>query len=89
MSGAVKTYTHLYQKEKILGLEIMDFLLLALIYAVVFIFSVNIILNIAVLAAAFFGLKLYKKGKPQQHTMNLIRFVMTPKFYTLPGRETK
>ena len=85
----VKTYTHLDKKEKILGLEIVDFLLLAIIYTVVFLFSINIFVNVLVMAASFFGLKLYKNGKPHQYTINLIRFIATPKFYTLPGRETK
>jgi hypothetical protein len=89
MSGVVKTYTHLYQKEKILGLEIIDFLFLAVIYAIVFLFSVNIFVNIAVVGVAFVGLKLYKKGKPHQYTINLVRFIATPKFYTLPGRDIK
>jgi hypothetical protein len=85
----VKTYTHLDKKEKILGLEIIDFLILAVIYAIVFLFSINIFINALVLAGSFFGLKLYKRGKPHQYTVNLVRFIMTPKFYTLPGKETK
>ncbi len=85
----VKTYTHLYKKEKILGLEIVDFLILAVVYAVVFLISTNIFINVLVVGASFLGLKLFKRGKPHQYTMNLVRFIMTPKFYTLPGRETK
>ena len=85
----VKTYTHLDKKEKILGLEIIDFLLLAVIYAVVFLISINIFINVFIVVASFFALKLYKKGKPHQYTVTLARFIMTPKFYTLPGRETK
>jgi len=83
----VKTYTHLDKKEKILGLEIIDFLLLSVIYAVVFLFSVNLFVNLFILILSFAGLKLYKRGKPHQYTMTLIRFITTPKFYTLPGRE--
>lgn len=85
----VKTYTHLDKKEKILGLEIIDFLLLAVIYAAVFLISINIFVNVFVVVVSFFALKLYKKGKPHQYTVTLVRFIMTPKFYTLPGRETK
>jgi hypothetical protein len=85
----VKTYTHLDKKEKILGLEIIDFLLLAVIYAIVFLVSINIFVNVLVVAVCFFGLKLFKRGKPHQYTINLVRFIMTPKFYTLPGRESK
>jgi hypothetical protein len=85
----VKTYTHLDKKEKILGLEIIDFLFLAVVYAVVFLVSINIFVNVLAVAVCFFGLKLFKRGKPHKYTMNLIRFIMTPKFYTLPGRESK
>jgi len=85
----VKTYTHLDRKEKILGLEIVDFLLLAAIYAVVFLISINLIVNGSILVASFIGLRLYKKGKPPKYTITLLRFITTPKFYTLPGRETK
>ena len=85
----VKTYTHLDRKEKILGLEIIDFLLLAVVYALVFLFSINIFINVLAVAGFFFALKLYKRGKPHQYTINLIRFIMTPKFYTLPGERTK
>ena len=85
----VKTYTHLDKKEKILGLEIIDFLILAVIYAVVFLFSINIFVNFVVLVVSFVGIKIYKRGKPHQYTITLVRFIMTPRFYTLPGRETK
>ncbi len=83
----VKTYTHLDKKEKVLGLEIIDFLILSVIYAVVFLFSINIFVNLFILLLAFLALKLYKRGKPHQYTVTLIRFILTPKFYTLPGRE--
>ncbi len=85
----VKTYTHLDKKEKLLGLEIVDWLFLSVIYAAVFLFSINIFINVLVLIVSFLGLKLYKSGKPHQYTITLIRFIVTPKFYTLPGRETK
>ena len=83
----VRTYTHLDRKEKLCGIEVIDFLLLALVYAVVFIFSTNIIANLGIVGACYIALRLYKKGKPPQYTITLIRFLLTPKFYTLPGRE--
>ncbi len=85
--NVVKTYTYLDKKEKVLGLEIIDFLILSVIYAVVFLFSINIFVNLFILLLAFLALKLYKRGKPHQYTVTLIRFIITPKFYTLPGRE--
>ncbi len=83
----VKTHTSLEKREKAFGLEVMDFLLLALVYAVVFIVSTNIFINLAVVATAYALLRIYKKGKPPKYTSMLFRFLFTPKFYTLPGRE--
>jgi accessory gene regulator protein AgrB len=83
----VKTYTYLDRKEKALGLEIIDFLLLAVVYALTFLLSMNLVLNLAVMSAVYLLLRLYKRGKPAGYTAHLVRFLMTPKFYTLPGRE--
>ncbi len=83
----VKTYTHLDKKERMFGIEVLDFLLLAVVYAVVFTVSRNIFINIAVVVAVYVGLRLYKRGKPQGYTATLVRFWLTPKFYTLSGRE--
>lgn len=83
----VRTYTYLDRKEKLFGIEVADFLILALVYAAVFIFSTNIFANLGIVSACYIALRLYKKGKPPQYTIMLIRFLLTPKFYTLPGRE--
>jgi len=83
----VKTYSHLDKKEKMLGIEVMDFLLLAVVYAFVFVVSRNIFINIAIVVAVYFALRWYKRGKPQGYTATLVRFLLTPKYYTLPGRE--
>ena len=84
----VKGYRSIFQKNKLLGLEFPDLLLLVLIYLLVFIFSKNLILNIAVLGAAYLLLRLYKNGKPDHWTGSLIRFLLTPKTYR-PHREVK
>jgi len=83
----VKTYTYLDKKEKVLGLEIADFLLLALAYAVVFTVSANLVINISILVALYLAMRLYKHGKPPKYTATLIRFIAMPKFYTVPGKE--
>lgn len=84
----VKGYRGIFQKNKLFGLEFVDLLFLVLIYLIVFIFSKNLILNIAVLGTAYFLLRLYKKGKPDNWTGSLIRFLLTPKTYR-PDREVK
>ena len=83
----IKTYSHLDKKEKMLGIEILDFLMLAVVYALVFTVSRNIFINIALIVAVYFTLRLYKRGKPPGYTAALVRFLLTPKYYTLPGRE--
>lgn len=83
----VRTYTYLDRKEKLFGIEVIDFLLLAFVYALVFLFFTNIVINVTVIGVCYLALRLYKKGKPPQYTMTLFRFISTPKFYTLPGRE--
>ena len=83
----VKTHTHLDKKEKLFGIELLDFLFLAAVYAVVFTLSRNIFINIALVVAVYFALRWYKRGKPPGYTATLVRFLFTPKFYTLPGRE--
>ncbi len=83
----VKTYSHLDKKEKLFGIEVLDFLLLALAYAAVFALSRNIFVNFALIVAVYVALRWYKRGKPQGYTATLVRFLFTPKFYTLPGRE--
>lgn len=69
-------------------MEVADFFILAVVYALTFLVSMNLVINFAVIAGAFFSLRLYKRGKPPQYTATLIRFLMTPKFYTLSGRES-
>ena len=84
----VRTYTHLDKKEKVFGLEVLDFLVLALVYGVVFVVSVNIFVNLMVVGGAYVLLRLYKKGKPPKYTATLIRFIVTPKHFTLSGRDS-
>jgi len=83
----VKTYTYLDKKEKAFGMEVADFLILAVVYALTFLVSMNLVINFSVIAGAFLLLRFYKRGKPPQYTATLIRFLITPKFYTLPGKE--
>ena len=83
----VRTYTYLDKKEKMMGIEVIDFLILALIYGIVFTCSSNIILNLLIVMIAYLALRLYKRNKPPQYTAMLFRFLFTPKYYTLKGSE--
>ena len=76
-----KGYRSIFQKNRILGLEFMDLLFLILVYLLVFLFSKNLILNFGVLAAVYFLLRVYKKGKPEHWTSSVIRFLFTPRRY--------
>ena len=59
----VKTYTHLDRKERLFGIEVMDFLLLALVYAVVFILSTNIIANLCIVSSCSSRLALQRASR--------------------------
>ena len=85
--NSVKTYTYLDKKEKVFGLEIADFLILAIAYAITFMVSTSLLVNIPLLIGVYLALRIYKHGKPPKYTAMMIRFVATPKFYTVPGRE--
>lgn len=83
----VRTYTYLDKKEKMLGIEIIDFLILCLIYGIAFSISSNIFLNLVIVLVTYLALRLYKRNKPPQYTTMLFRFLFTPKYYTLKGSE--
>ena len=85
----VKTYTYLDKKEKVFGLEIADLLILAMAYAVTFMVSASLLVNVPLLIAVYLALRIYKHGKPAGYTATMIRFIATPKYYTLSGRENR
>jgi len=75
-------YPKLTKENKIAGLELMDLLVLATIYLIVFIFLKNLIINLALLLAAYFFLRLYKRNKPSRYTQTLFRFLILPSRFT-------
>jgi len=85
--NTVKTYTYLDKKEKVFGLEIADLLILAVAYAVTFMVSTSLLVNIPLLIGVYLALRMYKRRKPPKYTAMMLRFIATPKFYTLTGRE--
>ncbi len=72
----VKVYNKLSGKDKIAGLELLDILLLALLYLLVFICSKHLLLNLLVLISAYVFLRTYKKGKPPHFTASILRFFL-------------
>ena len=50
----LKVYRKIHERNKILGLEFPDLLLLVLLYLGVFLFSKNLLLNLLVIGAAYF-----------------------------------
>jgi len=84
----VKGFNKVQSKNKIFGLEFFDLLVLLFIYLIVFVFSENLIINLLIVAGAYFFLKLYKKGKPPHWAGSVIRFLLRPKEYP-PRRESQ
>ncbi len=75
----VKGFNKIQNRNRIFGLEFFDLLILMMIYLVVFVFSSNLFVNLAVIGFAYMFLKLYKKGKPPHWPGSVIRFLFIPK----------
>ena len=77
----IKGFNKIQRKNKILGLEFFDLLLLIVLYLFVFLFSANLFLNLGIVLAGYFVLRLYKKGKAPHWTSSVARFLLTSKRY--------
>ncbi len=77
----LKGFTKIQSKNKIFGLEFLDLLILLLIYLVVFVFSNNLLINLAIVFGAYLVLRLYKKGKSPHWAGSVIRFLLRPRKY--------
>lgn len=77
----LKGFTKIQSRSKIFGLEFLDLLILLLIYLVVFVFSKNLPMNLALVFGAYLLLRFYKKGKPPHWAGSVIRFLIRPKRY--------
>lgn len=84
----LKIYRKVHERNKILGLEFPELLLIVLVYLFAFLFSKNIILNIVLILISYFFLRLYKRGKPPHWTSSVLRFLSIGKQYPL-SREIK
>ncbi len=72
----IKVYRKVHERNKILGLEFPELLLVVIVYLIAFIFSKNIVLNLLIVIATYFFLRAYKRGKPSHWTSSIIRFLM-------------
>ena len=75
MRRTVKVYRLVQEKNRFLGLEIFDLLILLAVYLVTFLVSANLLLNGGVILAAYLVLKVYKKGRPVHWTGSVIRYL--------------
>lgn len=75
-------YPKLTKENKIIGLETADLLLLIVVYLIVFLLSGNLFVNLALIAASYLFLRLYKRKKPPRYTQALMRFLILPRRYT-------
>ncbi len=79
----VRGFRKIDERNKILGLEFFDLILLILLYLIVFLFSKNLFVNLGILMSAYLTLSLYKQGKPPHWTGSLIRFLTIPRSFPL------
>ncbi|HOW87321.1 MAG TPA: hypothetical protein PKV84_01520 [Candidatus Omnitrophota bacterium] len=77
----LKGFTKIQSKNKIFGLEFLDLLILLVIYLVVFVFSTNLLLNLALVSGAYLVLRFYKKGKAPHWAGSVMRFLLRPRKY--------
>ena len=79
----LKGFTKIQSRNKIFGLEFLDLLILLMVYLVVFMFSKNLPLNLALVFGAYLVLRFYKKGKPPHWAGSVVRFLLRPKRYAV------
>ena len=85
----VKGYNKIQTKNKIIGLEFFDLLILLLIYLIVFVFSSNLIVNLLIVAGAYMALRIYKRGRAPHWSGSVIRFLVRRRNYLLKRERKK
>lgn len=68
-------YRNISRPIFILGLEIIDVLIVAIVFAGAFVLSEHIVVNIAIVATVYTTLRFFKKDRPQGYTMQFFRFI--------------
>jgi hypothetical protein len=79
----VKSYNKIQTQNKIFGLEFFDLLVLLLAYLGIFLFSNNLLLNLALVGSAYGVLKIYKRGKAPHWSGSVLRFLMRAKSFSV------
>ena len=85
----IKVYRKVHERNKILGLEFPELLLVVIVYLLAFTFSKNIVLNLVIVVSAYLFLRAYKRGKPPHWTSSIIRFFMIGHRYPLSREMNK
>jgi len=88
MRNTVKWFRKIRTANRIFGLEFFDLFLLLGVFLMVFMFSVNLIANSALVLGAYFFLRVYKNNKPPHWTGSVAGFLARPKSYPML-RETE
>jgi len=81
MKNTVKWFRKIKTANRIFGLEFFDLFLLLTVFLFVFMVSVNLIANSALVLGAYFFLRLYKTNKPPHWTGSIAGFLARPKSY--------
>ena len=81
MKHTVKWFRKIKTANRIFGLEFFDLFLLLTVFLLVFMVSTNLIVNSALVAGAYFFLRLYKANKPPHWTGSVAGFLARPKSY--------
>ena len=71
----VRVYRNIAMPVLFFGLELMDLLVLAVLFLIVFNASDRLILNLLLLFGSYLALRYFKKGKPSGYTLHLARFI--------------
>jgi hypothetical protein len=73
----VKVYRNIELRILFFGLELIDLLVLAILFVVIFNASDHLIVNLLVMISAYCGLRLFKQDKPAGYTLHLARFLLS------------
>ena len=85
----VQGYNKIQGRNKIMGLEFFDLVILLAVYLVVFVISTNLIVNLMVVTASYIVLRFYKRGKAPHWSESVARFLLRPKYYSMKRESEK
>jgi len=74
----VKVYRNIATPILFFGLELVDCVAVFVVFLGVFYVSDHMLLNLLIVACAYFSLRFIKKGKPAGYTLSLAKFLVSP-----------